>query len=239
MTLPCSSSPSRGCVYQIEDLAKDYDGGRIQALRSVNLTIHEGDFVSILGRSGCGKSTLLQMLGTLEEPSRGSFSYRGSAVDGNFDSCAYRSRDIGFIFQSFHLLPTFTALENVLMPMLATRTTQRERMGRATELLHAVGLRERLNHMPSKLSGGERQRVAIARSLANQPRVLLADEPTGNLDSESGNDVMELLSRIHREQGLTVLVVTHDPVVAAFTRREIRMKDGMVVSDTVRGGSGL
>ncbi|MEI6389628.1 MAG: ABC transporter ATP-binding protein [Verrucomicrobiota bacterium] len=228
-----SSAPAaRLRIFEAEGLSKTYDGGRIQALQGVDLIIHEGEFVAILGPSGCGKSTLLNLIGTLEKPCAGMFLYRGRAVNDSFDGQAYRAHDLGFVFQAFHLLPTFSVIENVQMPMFETNWTAKERYQRANELLRSVGLTERLNGFPTQLSGGERQRVAVARSLANRPSVLLADEPTGNLDSISAADVMSLIIRIHREQRITILLVTHDPAVASRASREIRMKDGKIISDS-------
>jgi ABC-type lipoprotein export system ATPase subunit len=216
-------------VYEARGLKKNYDGGQVAALRGVDFDIKEGEFVAIVGPSGCGKSTLLQMLGSLDKPSEGSLLYRGSLISGLEDPSDYRSAEIGFIFQSFHLLPTFTVSENVQIPMFETGLSRKEREVRAHELLESVGLGHRLKHFPSELSGGERQRVAIARSLANRPSVLLADEPTGNLDSENAAHVVELLLKLHRELGMTLVLVTHDLGIAALATRTIRMKDGRVV----------
>lgn len=216
-------------VYEARGLKKNYDGGQVAALRGVDFDIREGEFVAIVGPSGCGKSTLLQMLGSLDKPSEGSLLYRGSLISGLEDPSDYRSAEIGFIFQSFHLLPTFTVSENVQIPMFETGLSRKEREVRAHELLESVGLGHRLKHFPSELSGGERQRVAIARSLANRPSVLLADEPTGNLDSENAAHVVELLLKLHRELGMTLVLVTHDLGIAALATRTIRMKDGRVV----------
>jgi ABC-type lipoprotein export system ATPase subunit len=219
-------------VYEARGLKKNYDGGQVAALRGVDFDIREGEFVAIVGPSGCGKSTLLQMLGSLDKPSEGSLSYRGRLISDLEDPSDYRSAEIGFIFQSFHLLPTFTVSENVQIPMFETGLSRGEREVRAHELLESVGLAHRLKHFPSELSGGERQRVAIARSLANRPSVLLADEPTGNLDSENAAHVVELLLKLHQELGMTLVLVTHDLGIAALATRTIRMKDGRVVDET-------
>jgi ABC-type lipoprotein export system ATPase subunit len=162
-------------VYEAIDLKREYDDGAVQALRGVSFRIQAGEFVSVTGPSGCGKTTLLQVLGSLEKPTGGVIRYRGQSLADLPDPAAYRAREIGFVFQSFQLLPTFTSLENVQIPMFETVSSPRERIARATELLASMGLEHRMNHLPSKLSGGERQRVAIARSLANRPAVLLAD----------------------------------------------------------------
>jgi len=169
------------------------------------------------------------MLGALDHPGAGTLLYRGQSLSALTDPAAYRAQEIGFIFQSFHLLPTFTALENVQIPMFESRLSAAARRGRARELLQSVGLEHRLDHFPAKLSGGERQRVAIARSLANEPSVLLADEPTGNLDSENARLIMELLVKLHGERGMTLVLVTHDPVVAESASRRMAMKDGQIV----------
>jgi ABC-type lipoprotein export system ATPase subunit len=223
------SDKSPGAVFEAEGLTRIFDNGSVQALRGVDLRVAEGEFVAITGPSGCGKSTLLQMLGALDRPTGGQLRYRGDSIADLRDPAAYRAREIGFIFQAFHLLPTFTALENVQIPMFETDLSASKRRKRAGELLKSVGLGHRLDHFPSKLSGGERQRVAIARSLANEPSVLLADEPTGNLDSENAVMIMDLIDRLHREQGVTFVLVTHDPSVARRATRTITMKDGRVV----------
>ena len=220
-----------GCVFAAEGLKKNFDDGQVQALRGVGFRITQGEFVAITGPSGCGKTTLLQMLGALDRPSAGTLLYRGGALGGLRDPAEYRAREIGFIFQAFHLLPTFTAVENVQIPMFETDRPAAERTERAIGLLKAVGLENRLHHLPAKLSGGERQRVAIARSLANGPSVLLADEPTGNLDSENAQLILEIIIRLHREQHMTLVLVTHDLGIARRASRTIEMKDGRIVSD--------
>lgn len=225
-------SPAAGsCVYELTDLEKEYDGGSVLALRGLDLRIHQGEFVAITGPSGCGKSTLIQMLGALDEPTGGAINYLGKPLPRHADAANYRAREIGIIFQAFHLLPTFTALENVQMPMFETDLTAADRKKRATQLLNEVGLGQRIHHFPAKLSGGERQRVAIARSLGNSPSVLLADEPTGNLDSENAHLILDLIVRLHREHRMTLVLITHDPSIAARASRVIQMMDGRVVSD--------
>ena len=228
-----------GNVFEALELTKEYDNGHVRALRGVNFQIDQGEFVAIVGQSGSGKSTLLQMLGALDHPSSGSLLYRGTALADWPDLASYRAHEIGFIFQSFHLLPTFTALENVQIPMFETRLSASEREHRAAELLHLVGLESRQNHYPSKLSGGERQRVAIARSLANGASVLLADEPTGNLDSENAKLVLDLIIRLRQEQNFTLILVTHDLGIAEQAGRVIAMKDGLISSDTRKATSTL
>ena len=228
MTLPSASGPS---FLEAKGLTREFDEGHVRALRGVDFSINEGEFIAITGPSGCGKSTLLQLLGSLDRPTSGTLLYRGISVPDHPDPAAYRAREVGFIFQAFHLLPTFTAAENVQIPMFEIDRSVSERRERAFELLKLVGLEKRLDHFPSKLSGGERQRVAIARSLANGPSLLLADEPTGNLDSENAHSVLELLIRLQQEQGRTMVLVTHDPTIADRAGRILRMKDGQVVSD--------
>jgi ABC-type lipoprotein export system ATPase subunit len=203
----------------------------VQALRRVSFRIARGEFVAVTGPSGCGKTTLLQLLGALDRPTSGVLRYQGNSIADLPDPAAYRAREVGFIFQAFHLLPTFSALENVQIPMFEMVRPRLERMKRASALLKAVGLEDRVNHFPSMLSGGERQRAAIARSLANDPSVLLADEPTGNLDSESAETVLNLIMQIHNEQQMTVVLVTHDMEIARRASRVIKMKDGQIVSD--------
>jgi ABC-type lipoprotein export system ATPase subunit len=222
-------------VFETIGLKKDFDDGAVQALRSLDLQIPEGEFIAITGPSGCGKTTLLQLLGGLDRPTAGTLLFKGASIPDLPDPAAYRSREIGFVFQSFHLLPTFTALENVQIPMLENRMSSAKRRDRARELLKSLGLERRLNHFPSKLSGGERQRVAIARSLANDPSVLLADEPTGNLDSDNAAMILDLLTQIQQERRMTLVLVTHDDRIARRATRIIHMIDGHAVSDRQTG----
>jgi putative ABC transport system ATP-binding protein len=226
------SNSDNGCVFEAIELKKEYDDGQVQALRGVDFRIDQGEFVAIVGPSGSGKSTLLQMLGALDQPSSGELRYRGTSLAKYGDLASYRAHEIGFIFQAFHLLPAFTALENVQVPMFETPRSAAERKNRAVELLEAVGLEARQNHFPSKLSGGERQRVAIARSLANGATVLLADEPTGNLDTKNAEMILELIVNLRRDQNFTLVLVTHDMGIARQAARLISMKDGRVASDT-------
>jgi ABC-type lipoprotein export system ATPase subunit len=224
-------SPSTSALLEAKALTREFDDGQVKALRGVDFSIKEGDFVAIVGPSGSGKSTLLQLLGALDRPTSGTLLYRGQSLPDLPNPAAYRAHEVGFIFQAFHLLPTFTAVENVQIPMFETDRSASERRERAVELLKLVGLEPRLDHFPSKLSGGERQRVAIARSLANEPSLLLADEPTGNLDSENAHAILDLIIRLQQEQGRTMLLVTHDPTIAERAQRILRMKDGRIVSD--------
>jgi ABC-type lipoprotein export system ATPase subunit len=225
---------SHASLLEAKTLTREFDEGHVKALRGADFSINEGEFVAITGPSGCGKSTLLQLLGALDRPTSGSLFYRGISLPDHPHPAAYRAREVGFIFQAFHLLPTFTAAENVQIPMFETDRSVSERRARALELLKLVGLEHRLDHFPSKLSGGERQRVAIARSLANGPALLLADEPTGNLDSENAQSVLDLLIRLQHEQGRTMVLVTHDPTIAGRAGRVLRMMDGRIISDDKR-----
>ena len=229
--MSAAQGDGKTCVFEAVGLKKEYDEGRVQALRGVDFRIHEGEFVAITGPSGCGKTTLLQMLGALDVPGAGTLNYRGESIADLPAPAVYRAREIGIIFQAFHLLPTFTAIENVQLPMFEADLSMSHRKERAAKLLESVGLEGRRDHFPTKLSGGERQRVAIARSLANSPSVLLADEPTGNLDSENAHFILDLIIRIHREQKMTLVLVTHDMTIAQRASRTIQMKDGRIVSD--------
>jgi len=223
---------SASAIFEASRLAKEFDDGRVAALQGVDFRISAGEFVALVGPSGSGKTTLLNMLGLLDSPSSGSLKYRGDEMLGLPDPARYRAREVGFIFQSFHLLGTFTVIENVQIPMFGQGLSAKARAARAAELLDSVGLSHRLNHFPVKLSGGERQRAAIARSLANRPGVLLADEPTGNLDSQNAAQVMELLSQLQREHQTTLVLVTHDREVAAHASRLLTMRDGRIISDS-------
>jgi len=221
-----------GALLEICAVRRSFDGGQVEALRGVSFSVRAGEFIAIAGPSGCGKSTLLQLLGALDHPDAGEVRFRGQPLRSLRDAGAFRARHIGFIFQSFHLLPTLTALENVQMPMFEMPWPAAERRRRAAALLQDVGMEHRLHHLPQKLSGGERQRVAVARSLANEPDVLLADEPTGNLDSANSARIMELLTGLHTQRGMTLIVVTHDADIAACAARTIRMRDGLIASDS-------
>jgi putative ABC transport system ATP-binding protein len=215
-----------------EDLHRDFQMGRttVHALDGVSISVEGGELLGVMGPSGSGKSTLLHLVGGLDRPSRGRILVAGreiTALDEN-KLAAYRRREVGFIFQSFNLVGTMTALQNVAFPMFFARVPPGRRRDRAQRLLEAVGLAERVDHRPTELSGGEQQRVAIARALANDPAILLADEPTGNLDSQTGAEVMGVLARLNQEQGRTIIVVSHDPTVMAFVKRSIHLLDGRV-----------
>lgn len=210
-------------------LSKSY--GDLQVLKSVDVEIKEGEIVSITGPSGAGKSTLLQLLGTLDFPQQGSVSYADvevSALKAN-DIAKFRNKNIGFIFQFHHLLPEFTALENVCMPAFINDVSKKEAAIRATELLQTLGLGDRLEHKPNELSGGEQQRVAVARALMNKPKVIFADEPSGNLDTENANDLHQLFLKLRNDFGQTFVIVTHNQDLAAMADRIIKMKDGQIL----------
>jgi len=224
-------------LIRLEDVAKLYRMGDVEvhALRGVSLEIGAGEFVAVMGSSGSGKSTLMNILGCLDRPTRGRYLFEGEDVSGlNPDRLAeIRNRAVGFVFQNFLLLPRTSAQENVELPLLYAGVPVRERRRRAREALERVGLGDRLDHLPSQLSGGQQQRVAIARSLVNGPRVILADEPTGNLDSETSVEIMALFQALWRA-GITVMLVTHEHDISAFAARVIEMKDGRIRSDRPR-----
>jgi putative ABC transport system ATP-binding protein len=222
-------------LIEVRDMTKVYGTGdmAVHALRGVNLDVRRGEFVAIMGPSGSGKSTFMHLLGCLDRPTSGSYRLAGQEVSRlSADELAtVRSRQIGFVFQSFNLLARTSALENVELPMLYAGIARETRTARAKELLESVGLGNRLDHKPSELSGGQQQRVAIARALANGVPLLMADEPTGNLDSKSSAEIMTLFRRLNDQQGLTVLVVTHDMNTAAWSKRVVTFRDGLVLSD--------
>jgi putative ABC transport system ATP-binding protein len=223
-----------GYLIETEELSKTYGMGDIavHALREVDLRIAEGEFVAVMGPSGSGKSTLMNILGCLDRPTAGSYVLDGEDVSRLSKNAlaGVRNRKIGFVFQSYNLLPRLTALKNVLLPLLYNRNgrmNEKDRYERATAVLESVGLGDRLHHRPNELSGGQQQRVAVARALVNQPAILLADEPTGNLDSQSGEEIMELLHELH-DGGATIVMVTHDPEASAHAERVIHLLDGRI-----------
>jgi putative ABC transport system ATP-binding protein len=213
-------------LLEVRHACRSYDDGAVQALSDVSLSIEAGEYLAIMGPSGSGKSTLLNLLGALDLPSSGEILFDGQPLSRQTDLDRFRASTLGFVFQSFYLLPTLTALENVQIPMFESTLGASARSAKAAELLRLVDISHRAGHLPTKLSVGERQRVAIARALANDPRILLADEPTGNLDTPSGKIVLDLFDRLHRERGLTLVIITHDAQVAARAQRTVWIRDG-------------
>jgi len=223
-------------IVETRDLVKVYgDGAEVRALDGVDMRVAQGEFVSVMGPSGSGKSTLLNMLGALDRPTGGQVLVGGRDLAGVRNLDTFRARTVGFIFQLHNLIPTLTARENIEVPMHGQPIGARARHRRAKELLELVGLEERMNHLPNMLSGGERQRVAVARSLANRPTLILADEPTGELDSEHAQEIILLMHRLNHELGTTFVVVTHDPAVARQTDRILIMRDGRIVHEHTVG----
>jgi putative ABC transport system ATP-binding protein len=219
-------------IVSLRDVRRDYPVGaeRVHALQGVSLDVARGDYVAIVGPSGCGKSTLLNLIGAIDQPTSGSVRIAGRHIESmsDRDATRFRLHNIGFVFQRFYLMPILSAVENVALPMAEAKVPKHERLQRAAELLQYVGLGERLRHRPSELSGGEQQRVAIARALANRPSLILADEPTGELDARTGADIIGLFERLNQD-GTTLVVVTHDEDLASAARRKIHMRDGRVV----------
>ncbi len=213
---------------EVRALCKSYDDGRIEALRGVDLSVAAGEYVAITGPSGSGKSTLLHLLGGLDTATSGEVLFENIALGSGIDLDTYRSRYVGFIFQAFHLMPTLRAIENVQVPMLGAKHCLFNRAERAEQLLKEMGLEHRAQQYPNQLSAGERQRVAIARALANEPHILLADEPTGNLDSVNSMRIMEILMGIQKQRGMTLVIVTHEDEIAQNAPRRIRMRDGKI-----------
>ena len=230
---PPKTAPS-GAVIRVEDVHKYYELGetRVHALRGINVEIGHGEFVAVMGASGSGKSTFMNILGCLDKPSSGRYLLEGTDVSSlsKRDLALIRNRRIGFVFQGFNLLARTTALENTELPTLYARVDKNERLKRATEALELVGLGQRIDHYPSQLSGGQQQRVAIARALVNKPSILLADEPTGNLDSRTSVEIMDIFQTLN-DQGLTIVLVTHEPDIAQFAKREMVFRDGKVRKD--------
>jgi putative ABC transport system ATP-binding protein len=229
-----SARADAGAIVEVRDLVREYRMGDevVHALRGVSFTVHQTEYAAIVGPSGCGKSTLLNLLGVIDRPTSGSVSIAGERVDrlGDARATEFRLRRIGFVFQRFYLMPALTARENVELPLAEAGVPQAARRERARALLEYVGLARREKHRPSQLSGGEQQRVAIARALANEPSLLLADEPTGELDVRTGAEMIALFERLNAD-GTTIVVVTHDELLARAARRVIHMRDGMIVGD--------
>ena len=229
-------------LIELQDLCKTYHLGELDVpvLKGISLNVDAGELLALMGASGSGKSTLMNILGCLDHPSSGQYHLDGEEIstlsaDGR---ALLRNHKIGFVFQNFNLLPRTTALDNVLMPLSYTHETvsDREARHRAVELLERVGLADRLHHEPSQLSGGQQQRVAIARALINRPRLLFADEPTGNLDSHTSQEILQMFQQLNRAEGITIILVTHDPGIAKFARRTVRISDGRIV-DGAAGGA--
>lgn len=229
-------------MFELRDVTKTYKMGDVlvHALRGISITISDGEFVAIMGPSGSGKSTLMHILGCLDRPTTGTFRLDGQDVQSLSDNklAEIRNRKIGFVFQQFNLLPRTTLLENVETPLIYAGVPPRQRRRLATEALERVGLGDRVKHHPNEVSGGEKQRAAIARALVTRPAIILADEPTGNLDTRTGNEIMQLITGLHNE-GHTIVLVTHEPDIAEYARRVIFIRDGVVIDDTGRqGGDG-
>lgn len=222
---------------EANNLTKTYEMGEVEvrALRDVSLQIRQGESMAIMGASGSGKSTLMNILGCLDQPTSGEYLLKGVNVAELDDNrlAAIRGKQIGFVFQNFNLLPRTTALRNVELPLVYNGVKGRKRHQLASDALELVGLGDRLHHKPNELSGGQQQRVAIARALVNQPAIIMADEPTGNLDSKSSSEIMDIFWHLHEEQGITVVLVTHEEDIAAYTQRLVRLADGRIVEDKV------
>jgi putative ABC transport system ATP-binding protein len=228
-------------LLQLRDVWKTYRLGdvEVQALRGVSTDVPAGEFVAVMGASGSGKSTFMNIVGCLDEPTSGTYRLEGTMVSHMTadERATIRNQRIGFVFQHFNLLPRTTALENVELPLVYAGAPFAEQRERARAALASVGLAGREDHVPSQLSGGQQQRVAIARALVNHPSLLLADEPTGNLDTEMSREIMTVFTRLHREQGVTIVLVTHEPDIATYAERQITFRDGQIVSDTRTAGA--
>jgi len=218
-------------IIEIKGLKKSYDKGKITALNGIDLQIKKGEFVSIIGPSGSGKSTLLNMIGALDTAGEGGVEVAGIDLTKTKDLSKFRSQEIGFVFQLHNLIPNLTVLENVQIPMIGTSISGKDMEKRALELLKSVDLEDRINQRPTKLSGGERQRVAIARALVNNPSIILADEPTGALDSKTGDIILDLLKDLHKKENVTLVMVTHEPYVANMADRIITVRDGKILEE--------
>jgi putative ABC transport system ATP-binding protein len=236
MNNPASPASAEAYLLQVRHVSRVFSDGQVSALVDVSLSIRRGEYAAIVGPSGSGKSTLLNLLGALDRPTHGEVLFGGRSLSAIRDIDSLRACQIGFVFQSFHLLPTLSALENVQIPMFeGPRRSPSERIRKAQELLTIVGLARRMHHLPSQMSVGERQRTAIARALANDPPLILADEPTGNLDSHSGSAILDLFDSLHRERHVTLVVITHSSDVAQRAERIITLHDGRLASDNESG----
>ncbi len=232
------SPKNDGEVIRIRDLRKVYRMGdiEVEAIRGINVAIHSGEFIAVTGASGSGKSTFMNILGCLDRPTSGEYFLEGEDVSAlSSDEWAHiRNRKIGFVFQGFNLLHRTSAIENVELPMMYDGVQSKERRQRALEVLKLVGLAERSHHLPNQLSGGQQQRVAIARALVNRPALILADEPTGNLDTKTSVEIMELFQNLNEKEGITIVLVTHEPDIAEFAKRQIVFRDGLIISDSLK-----
>jgi ABC-type lipoprotein export system ATPase subunit len=228
------AAPNNHPLIRCERIQRLYPDGNVAALAEIDLGIGQGEYIAVMGPSGSGKSTLLNLIGGLDLPTAGEIYFAGEPLSRPGLMDELRIRKIGFVFQAFHLLPTLSACENVQIPMFEGPLSASARRRRAEMLLGEVGMSHRLNHLPTQLSGGERQRVAVARALANDPLVLLADEPTGNLDTVTGEEILKLFDRMHQERNLTILLVTHSPEIAERAQRLIRLRDGRVIEDRIQ-----
>ena len=221
-------------IISIKSVSKIYNLGEtvVKALDNVSLTIYDNDYISIMGPSGSGKSTLMNIIGCLDVPTKGKYKFKNELISEMDDNqlANIRNEKIGFVFQTFNLLPKLNAMQNVEVPLIYSSLGRKERLDRAEEALHIVGLQDRMTHKPNELSGGQRQRVAIARALVNKPSIILADEPTGNLDSKSGNEILKFFSKLHKD-GNTIIMVTHEESVAKLSKRRIDIFDGKIVRD--------
>ena len=221
-------------IIETRDLTRTYQMGSevIRALQGVSLSVSRNEYVALMGPSGSGKSTLMNLLGCLDTPSSGSYTLNGKQVDSMTDAelAEVRNKEIGFVFQTFNLMPRLSALDNVALPLVYAGVSSRKRQEKAAEILEAVGLQDRMHHKPNELSGGQRQRVAVARALVNDPAIILADEPTGNLDTKTSIEIMALFNEIH-SRGNTVILVTHEPDIAEYAHRVVRLRDGKIESD--------
>lgn len=223
-------------IIKLNNIQKSYFIGQVvvNALQCINLTINKNEFVVIMGASGSGKTTLMNIIGCLDTPTKGEYFINNKLVSGLSDDelASIRNNEVGFVFQTFYLLPRYDALENVMLPLIYAGVSKNERIARAEAMLELVGLKDRMHHKPNELSGGQRQRVAIARALINNPSIILADEPTGNLDSRSSYEIMSLIEKLHNE-GNTIVLVTHEPDISLFGHRIVKLRDGKIISDEI------